>query len=156
MATFKAHCTPRGCSFCGSLYPLQPDPFGVLCVVFTEALKEGFKVADGVILATPDPGIAAAAEKGATSLGLDAIPEVQLPSNAFGLLKSNPPVLSADHDLSAWRVLFLSGKASVASSPARRLNKSNGGLGDHGRLHIGQVSTHSLITLALASDITCC
>ncbi len=70
-----------------------------------EALREGFKKADEVILATPDPGLAAAAaERGAASLDLNAVSE-----------------------------------AAVTSPPARRLNKSNGGVGD-GRLHIGQVS----------------
>jgi hypothetical protein len=47
----------------------------------TEALKEGFKKADEVILATPDPGLAAAAaaERGAASLDVDAVSESQSP-----------------------------------------------------------------------------
>lgn len=57
-----------------------------------EALREGFKKADEVILATPDPGLAAAAaERGAASLDLNAVSESQSPGETQ--IHFSPPFL---------------------------------------------------------------
>lgn len=104
-AVCDGHAGKTAANICAEILPLKVA--GTTAYAegnFQEALREGFKKADEVILATPDPGLAAAAaERGAASLDLNAVSE-----------------------------------AVVTSPPARRLNKSNGGVGD-GRLHIGQI-----------------
>ncbi|ELR25388.1 protein phosphatase 2C domain containing protein [Acanthamoeba castellanii str. Neff] len=113
-AVCDGHAGKTAANICAEVLPLKVAGTTAFAEGnFQEALKEGFKKADEVILATPDPGLAAAAaaERGAASLDVDAVSESQSPAQPA---------------------------AVVTSPPARRLNKSNGGVGD-GRLHIGQI-----------------